>query len=112
MGEKQAREHFRVAQYSAAHPALTAVGLTAADTEVATDTSRTVVHFDVDAFYAQAEEVRDPSLTQRPLGAYEAVWAPALECFIRLQSSLSDTIVLLLVYYLLQHVGATAFDFP
>ena len=32
------------------------------------DTSRVVVHFDCDAFYAQCEEVRDPSLRTRPLG--------------------------------------------
>lgn len=29
---------------------------------------RVIVHFDCDAFYAQCEEVRDPSLKSRPLG--------------------------------------------
>ena len=29
---------------------------------------RVVVHVDVDCFYAQAEEVRDPSLRSKPLG--------------------------------------------
>eukprot|EP00306_Pavlova_sp_CCMP459_P021913 CAMPEP_0185550872 /NCGR_PEP_ID=MMETSP1381-20130426/22634_1 /TAXON_ID=298111 /ORGANISM="Pavlova sp., Strain CCMP459" /LENGTH=95 /DNA_ID=CAMNT_0028163689 /DNA_START=12 /DNA_END=296 /DNA_ORIENTATION=+ len=29
--------------------------------------SRAVVHFDVDAFYAQVEELRDPSLRDRPM---------------------------------------------
>ena len=29
---------------------------------------RVIVHVDIDCFYAQAEEVRDPSLRSKPLG--------------------------------------------
>ncbi|KAL0021711.1 hypothetical protein WJX79_005570 [Trebouxia sp. C0005] len=32
------------------------------------DTGRCVVHVDVDAFYAQCEEIRNPALRERPLG--------------------------------------------
>mmetsp|Transcript_8277 Transcript_8277/g.14930 ORF Transcript_8277/g.14930 Transcript_8277/m.14930 type:complete len:481 (-) Transcript_8277:439-1881(-) len=32
------------------------------------DVDRVILHFDVDAFYAQTEEVRDPGLRERPLG--------------------------------------------
>ena len=32
------------------------------------DVGRCVVHVDVDAFYAQCEELRNPSLKERPLG--------------------------------------------
>ena len=32
------------------------------------DTGRCVVHIDVDAFYAQCEEIRNPALKERPLG--------------------------------------------
>lgn len=32
------------------------------------DTDRVIIHIDADAFYAQCEEVRDPSLKTRPLG--------------------------------------------
>ncbi|EFN52390.1 hypothetical protein CHLNCDRAFT_138846 [Chlorella variabilis] len=35
---------------------------------VVPDTGRVIIHFDVDAMYAQAEEVRNPSLRGRPLG--------------------------------------------
>ena len=33
------------------------------------DVGRVIVHFDIDAFYAQCEELRDPRLCQRPMGA-------------------------------------------
>lgn len=36
--------------------------------KAAVDTGRCVVHIDVDAFYAQCEEIRNPSLKERPLG--------------------------------------------
>jgi len=32
------------------------------------DAAKVIVHFDCDAFYAQCEEVRDPSLRHKPLG--------------------------------------------
>jgi DNA polymerase iota len=38
------------------------------DGDTAPDHSRAIIHFDVDCFYAQAEEVRNPSLRGRPLG--------------------------------------------
>ena len=34
------------------------------------DTGRCVVHVDVDAFYAQCEEIRNPALRERPLGEH------------------------------------------
>ena len=37
------------------------------DDSAAADVSRVILHIDVDAFYAQAEELRDPSLRERPL---------------------------------------------
>lgn len=37
------------------------------------DQSRVVLHFDVDAFYAQCEEVRNPALRGRPLGVTQKV---------------------------------------
>ena len=33
------------------------------------DTTRVVLHIDIDAFYAQCEELQDPSLRLKPLGA-------------------------------------------
>ncbi len=36
--------------------------------ELPVDTGRCVVHVDVDAFYAQCEEIRNPALRERPLG--------------------------------------------
>lgn len=35
------------------------------------DHSRTIIHFDVDCFYAQVEEIRNPSLQDKPLGVYQ-----------------------------------------
>lgn len=35
------------------------------------DHSRTIIHFDVDYFYAQVEEIRNPSLQDKPLGVYQ-----------------------------------------
>ena len=32
------------------------------------DHSRTILHFDIDCFYAQAETLLDPSLSDKPLG--------------------------------------------
>lgn len=32
------------------------------------DHTRAIIHFDIDCFYAQAEEVRNPKLRGRPLG--------------------------------------------
>lgn len=32
------------------------------------DSTRVILHFDIDAFYAQVEEMRDPSLREKPLG--------------------------------------------
>ena len=34
------------------------------------DHSRTIVHFDLDYFYGQVEEVLDPSLKGKPLGQW------------------------------------------
>jgi hypothetical protein len=39
----------------------------AEDDGVAPDASRVVLHFDCDAFYAQCEELRDPSLRDVPM---------------------------------------------
>ena len=36
--------------------------------KIPVDTKRCVVHVDVDAFYAQCEEIRNPALKERPLG--------------------------------------------
>ena len=38
------------------------------DDDVVPDTARCIVHLDVDAFYAQVEELRDPALRTVPLG--------------------------------------------
>lgn len=35
------------------------------------DHSRTILHFDVDCFYAQVEEVRNPVLKDKPLGVFQ-----------------------------------------
>lgn len=35
------------------------------------DHSRTIIHFDVDCFYAQVEEIRNPDLKDKPLGVYQ-----------------------------------------
>lgn len=35
------------------------------------DHSRTIIHFDVDCFYAQVEEIRNPNLQDKPLGVYQ-----------------------------------------
>lgn len=40
----------------------------AAVATVAYDCKRVILHFDVDAMYAQVEENRDPSLATRPMG--------------------------------------------
>ena len=37
------------------------------------DTGRCVVHIDVDAFYAQCEEIRNPILRDRPLGMFDTL---------------------------------------
>eukprot|EP00892_Ulva_mutabilis_P005511 jgi/Ulvmu1/3331/UM155_0014.1 len=42
--------------------------LSAAGTLVAPDTSRVIIHFDIDCFYAQVEEVRNPALKGQPVG--------------------------------------------
>lgn len=83
---KRQLEEFRARQFTGPHPALapglqpqqqagataTAApggsGAAAAAEQVAPDTGRCVLHLDVDCFYCQAEEVRDPSLRGRPVG--------------------------------------------
>ena len=38
--------------------------------EVESDHSRTIVHIDLDCFYAQVEMIRNPQLRTKPLGIY------------------------------------------
>lgn len=72
MEGKKAQEAFRVTQFSGPHPGLAALanGISAGprSDEVQQDRDRVILHFDVDAFYAQVEEVRNPSLRHVPLG--------------------------------------------
>ena len=71
MDDKQKRELFRVEQYSKPHPALqacTSGNEQLSDPEVPVDQDRCVIHCDVDAFYAQCEELRNPSLQGKPFG--------------------------------------------
>ena len=46
-------------------------------------TKRCVVHVDVDAFYAQCEEIRNPSLRERPLGAIRCLSSNAATTSVR-----------------------------
>ena len=39
-----------------------------------TDHHRTIVHIDLDCFYAQVEMIRNPSLRDKPLGRYRPNW--------------------------------------
>ena len=78
--EKRLAEDFRLRQHGGPHPLLardvssTAAATAAAPVVVAppppaltpSDARRVVVHFDVDAFYCQVEELRDPRLRERP----------------------------------------------
>lgn len=71
MDDKRAHEQYRVQQFSGPHPALDTSAAAALDEDwldVEPDTSRVVLHFDCDAFYAQVEEVRNPALRDVPLG--------------------------------------------
>lgn len=39
---------------------------------------RTIIHLDMDYFYAQVEEIRDPTLRSRPLAVQQkTLWLPA-----------------------------------
>ena len=78
--ERRLAEDFRVRQHGGRHPLLargvpsTAAPAPAPVVVVAppppaltpSDARRVVVHFDVDAFYCQVEELRDPRLRERP----------------------------------------------
>lgn len=70
--EKRRRETFRISQYAQPHLAegtqVAQEPSAASSTEVTPDTARIIMHCDVDAFYSQCEENRDPSLATRPLG--------------------------------------------
>eukprot|EP00884_Botryococcus_braunii_P008015 jgi/Botrbrau1/17214/Bobra.0620s0004.1 len=68
--EKAALEDFRRRQFAQPHPALSC-GFprnSSVQSSFEADKERVVLHFDVDAFYAQCEEVRQPSLRSRPMG--------------------------------------------
>ncbi|BDA49872.1 DNA polymerase iota at N-terminal half [Coccomyxa sp. Obi] len=70
MEEKAAREAFRVRQYSGFDAGPSGRSGTAArdlEPSFVLNTSRCIVHFDVDAFYAQVEENRDPRLKNVPM---------------------------------------------
>ena len=73
--EKQLAEDFRVRQHAGPHPLRGDPSTTAsASTIIAPppppltpeQTRRVIVHFDVDCFYCQVEELRDPRLRERP----------------------------------------------
>uniref|UniRef100_A0A061RGN2 DNA polymerase iota n=1 Tax=Tetraselmis sp. GSL018 TaxID=582737 RepID=A0A061RGN2_9CHLO len=67
--EKRSLEAYRISQFgSPLHSRLAHPSLAIDEHPSPGDTGRVVLHFDVDAFYAQVEEVRDPSLRDRPLG--------------------------------------------
>ncbi len=79
MDDKQKREQFRVEQFSKPHPALqasTSETQQLPDPEVPVDQDRCVIHCDVDAFYAQCEELRNPSLQGKPFGEFCAAQGP------------------------------------
>ena len=70
MRNQQELQAFRVRQFAGLHPGLLAAGAAAGgpqDQAFPADTERVVLHFDVDCFYAQTEELRDPSLRERPM---------------------------------------------
>lgn len=70
--DKKLLEAFRVRQHAGQHPAVAAAASaaapSAADRVIRPDADRVILHFDADSFYAQVEEVRDPSLRGKPLG--------------------------------------------
>ena len=86
MEEKKAAEEFRQRQNTGPHPVLaTALEIpsTVPPTQIQLhglqspptlyqpplpDSARLILHFDADCFYAQCEELRDPSLREHPLG--------------------------------------------
>jgi len=88
MEEKKAAEEFRRRQHAGAHPALATtaeIPSTVPPTQIQphglqlppplyqppppeVNSSRMILHFDADCFYAQCEELRDLSLRERPLG--------------------------------------------
>lgn len=68
-------EAFRVASHVHVHAALEWAYAAAqqpqpppAEQPMPPDTGRVIIHLDMDAFYSQVEELRDPSLATRPLG--------------------------------------------
>jgi DNA polymerase iota len=73
--DKRAREAWRVQQFSTPHPAAVVHSAAAAGARTtspqaspaAPDHERVVLHIDVDCFYAQVEEARNPSLRGKPL---------------------------------------------
>ncbi len=74
MQEKRAQEDFRVRQFAAVSPPALPTGAgkvppPAAQLEhIEPDSGRVILHFDADCFYCQCEELRDPSLQDKPLG--------------------------------------------
>ncbi|KAL4422612.1 hypothetical protein ABPG75_008809 [Micractinium tetrahymenae] len=80
MNDKRALEDFRVRQHAGPHPALAAAAVTASAApsvaaaaeqqaeQIVPDSGRVILLFDVDSFYCQVEELRNPALRGRPLG--------------------------------------------
>lgn len=73
--EKRELEAFRRAQFAGPHATLAsrphsspAAVPDAATEDITPDTDRVILHFDVDSFYAQVEEIRNPSIRGRPVG--------------------------------------------
>ena len=73
----RARQHGGVPEVVAAHGSGAAQPfppiLPGGDSVGAPDTRRCILHLDVDAFYAQVEELRDPSLRDVPMARRSAL---------------------------------------
>ena len=115
---------FRAAQYGGPHPAAAAAqggpaGHAAGGEAIVPDSDRVVLHFDVDCFYCQVEESRNPALRGRPVGApgagaAGATWRPpgcALpSCAPRLQTAgVTQKYLLVTCNYAARQVGSPSF---